>query len=210
MNRFEYYESMKYLARDTRARFGIDSVHVTRTNLRSIYRAENIRIDLWPYKLRKLHGAYFNDEAGSTVMLARGLPEEPMVFTMAHELKHHLADRDMAISYCDVSNERSYIEIGAEVFAAELIFPESDFMQTTTDLNIVRGHVDQISVVRLKRETRTTLSYTGIVKRLEFLEFIAPGSFAKVHWRKLEEATYGEPVYKQILRRRAAAMSRGL
>jgi Zn-dependent peptidase ImmA (M78 family) len=209
VNRFAYYESMKQLAREVRERFGFDSPRVTRSDLRAIYRAEQIHIDLWPHKLRKLRGAYFRDEAGCTVMLAKGLPEEPMVFTMSHELKHHFADRDLAVSYCDISNEQSYIEIGAEVFAAELIFPETAFVQAAMSLNVTQGRVDPAAVIRLKRETRTTLSYAGIVKRLEFLGFIAPGAFATVRWKKLEEEVYGEPLYKQLLRRRAA-MTRGL
>ena len=65
-------------------------------------------------------------------------------------------------------------------------------------------------MIQLKRETRTTLSYAGLVKRLEFLGFIAAGTFAKVRWKKLEEEVYGEPLYKQLLRRRAGAVTRGL
>ena len=76
-------------------------------------------------------------------------------------------------------------------------------------LNVTRGRVDPAAVIRLKRETRTTLGYVGIVKRLEFLGFIAPGAFARVRWKKLEEQVYGEPLYKQLLRRRAA-MTRAL
>jgi hypothetical protein len=70
-----------------RARFGLTSPRVLRSDLRRIYRAEGIQIDLWPHKLRKLRGAYINDEFGPTVMLAKGLPQDPMVFTMGHELK---------------------------------------------------------------------------------------------------------------------------
>jgi len=64
---------------------------VLRSDLRRIYRTEGIRIDLWPYKFKGLRGAYFNDELGPTVLLAKGLPQDPMVFTMAHELKHHVS-----------------------------------------------------------------------------------------------------------------------
>jgi Zn-dependent peptidase ImmA (M78 family) len=37
--------------------------------------------------------AYFDDECGVSEMLAKGLPDEPTIFSMAHELEHHLVDR---------------------------------------------------------------------------------------------------------------------
>jgi hypothetical protein len=40
---------------------------------------QGIRIDLWDHKFKRLRGAYFNDELGPTVMLCKGLPEDPMV-----------------------------------------------------------------------------------------------------------------------------------
>jgi hypothetical protein len=57
-------------------------------------------------------------------------------------------------------------------------------------------------IVRLKHETQTTLSYAGLAKRAEFLNFAAAGSLAKVPWKKLEAQLYGEPVYKRLLRSR--------
>jgi Zn-dependent peptidase ImmA (M78 family) len=122
------------LARETRARFSLDSPRVLRSDLRRIYSAEGIRIDLWPYKFKRLRGAYFNDELGPAVMLAKGLPEDPMVFTMGHELKHHLVDAALSLSYCDTSNQSSPIEIGAEIFAAELIYPDEDFRADLSDM----------------------------------------------------------------------------
>lgn len=204
MYRSQYYESMKVLARQIRERFGYNSPRVTRSDLRKIYSAEKIRIDLWPHKLRNLRGAYFcgNETYGPSVMLAKGLPEEPMVFTMAHELKHHFADQGVELSFCDVSNEQSYIEIGAEVFAAELIFPERDFLQHAATCGLQRGRVEVGDVVRLKRETRTTLSYTSLVKRLDFLGFAQSTDFKGVKWKKLEEELYGVPLYKKLLARR--------
>jgi len=43
-----------------------------------------------------VRGAYFNDDLGPTVMLATGLPDGPMIFTIGHELKQHLVDRDLS------------------------------------------------------------------------------------------------------------------
>jgi Zn-dependent peptidase ImmA (M78 family) len=152
---------MKELARQTRTRFGLQTPRVLRSDLRRIYKAEGIAIDLWPHRLKKLRGAYFDDDIGPTVMLAKGLPEGPMVFTMAHELKHHLADRGRPLSYCDASNESDPIEIGAEVFAAELIYPEEDFTKDLAQQGVFKGRCTANSLIKLKHDTRTTLSYTG-------------------------------------------------
>jgi len=204
VNRFAYYEQMKALARQVRLTHHLDTARVLRSDLRRIYRAYGIRIDLWPHKFRHLRGAYFNDDLGPTVVLARQLPPEPMVFTMAHELKHHLVDQGLTISYCDPSNEQEPIEIGAEVFAAELIFPEQDFIDCLKQMGIGQRKCTPEALVRLKRETQTTLSYTGLAKRAEYLNFAPFGSLARIKWKKLEEQIYGEPLYKRILRSRQA------
>ena len=202
MSRSRYYEDLKLLARDVRGKFGLTSPRVLRSDLRRIYRDEGIRIDLWPYKLRKLRGAYFNDDAGPTVMLAKGLPEDPMVFTMSHELKHHLTDRACALSYCDPSNQLDSIEIGAEIFAAELIYPEDDFGRDLERLGARSGSCEAEALVRLKRETRTTLSYAGLAKRAEFMGYAPSDSLNGIRSKKLEEQIYGEPIYKVLMRRR--------
>jgi Zn-dependent peptidase ImmA (M78 family) len=155
-------------------------------------------IDLWPHKLRGLRGAYFNDELGPTVMLAKDLPSDPLIFTMAHELKHHLVDRHLSISFCDRTNESEQIEIGAEIFAAELIYPEDDFVKDYKQLN-VKGCTPEI-LVRLKQSNQTTLSYAGLAKRAEFLGFAPAGSLQKYRgWKKLEEQLFGVPLYKRLL-----------
>jgi Zn-dependent peptidase ImmA (M78 family) len=202
MLRSEYYENLKKLARETRAQFGITTPRVLRSDLRRIYRAEGIRIDLWPYRLKKLRGAYVNDEFGPTVMLAKGLPQDPMVFTMGHELKHHLTDSGSSLSYCDACNQSDPVEIGAEIFAAELIYPDDDFRSDLGQMGIVLGHCTPEALVRLKHETRTTLSYAGLAKRAEFMGFAATGSLNNVKWKKIEEEIYGEPLHKWLLRRR--------
>jgi hypothetical protein len=135
-------------------------------------------------------------------MLAKGLPEDPMVFTMAHELKHHLTDARSHLSFCDASNESEPIEIGAEVFAAELIYPEDDFAADMVARKIGVGKCRPEDLVRLKKETRTTLSYTGLSKRAEFLGFSNSGALAGVKWKKLEEEIFGVPFYKQFRARR--------
>ena len=201
MLRTEYYEELKLLARQTRARFGLDSPRVLRSDLRRIYKEEGIKIDLWPYKPRRLRGAYFDDDLGATVMLAKGLPEDPMVFTMGHELKHHLVDRGLSLSYCDASNQSNPMEIGAEIFAAELIYPDEDFRDHLIQMGVSQGSCRPEILVRLKRETRTTLSYAGLAKRAEFMGFASRGAMAKIRWKKLEEELYGPPVYKRFRNR---------
>jgi Zn-dependent peptidase ImmA (M78 family) len=202
MYRAEYYAQLKELARATRARFGLSSPRVLRSDLRRIYRAEGIRIDLWPHKLRKLRGAYINDEIGPTVMLAKGLPQDPMVFTMGHELKHHLTDSGSSLSYCDACNQSDPIEIGAEIFAAELIYPDDDFRADLERMKIAPRQCTSEVLVRLKHDTRTTLSYAGLAKRAEFMGFAVEGSLDRVKWKKIEEEIYGEPLHKWLLRRR--------
>ncbi|SRR6266540_6041258 len=211
MTRTAYYERLKRLARQVRAANGLDTPRVLKSDLRRIYRKEGIRIDLWDHKFRHLRGAYFNDDLGPTVMLVKGPPPEPMIFTMAHELKHHLVDRGLALSPCDTralgreerSSENEPIEIGAEVFAAELIFPEPEFAEAMAELHIGVGECTPEALIRLRHHTRTTMSYTALAKRAEFLGYAPAGSLGKVKWRTLEEALFGEPVYKKVQRARS-------
>jgi Zn-dependent peptidase ImmA (M78 family) len=202
VHRRDYYEGLKALARETRSRFNLTSARVLRSDLRKIYRVEGIRIDLWPHKLKHLRGAYFTDQFGSSVMLMKSLPEDPMVFTMAHELKHHLVDRDRSLSYCDPSNQSNPIEIGAEIFAAELIYPDETFRSDLERMGVGEGQCTPNILVRLKHDTRTTLSYAGLAKRAEFMRLAVQGSLAGVHWKKLEEHIYGVPFYKVRTKRK--------
>jgi hypothetical protein len=202
VNRSNYYAEMMKLARETRAKYGLATPRVLKSDLRRIYRDQGIRIDLWPHRLRGVRGAYFNDELGPTVMLVKGLPDDPMIFTMGHELKHHLVDQEVQVACCSDRNANQHIEIGAEIFAAELIYPQDDFVEALKKKGIVAGNCTAEDIVRLKRETRTTLSHTGLAKRAMFLEFAAAGSLDDVRWKKLEEKMFGEPIYKVIQRRR--------
>lgn len=205
MNRVAYYEQMRALARQVREEHHLAGTRLLRSDLRRLYRVYGIKIDLWPYRFKGLRGAYFDDDLGPTVLLARHLPPEPLIFTMAHELKHHLVDRGLGLSYCDASNQREPMEIGAEVFAAELIFPERDFVAWLQQRGVGAHQCSPEILVRLKRETQTTLSYAGLAKRAEFLNFAAAGSLARVAWKKLEAQLYGEPFYKQLHRSRQTA-----
>jgi len=192
MNRQAYFEDLKLLARQVRAEHGLRSPRVLASDLRRIYNCYGIEIDSWPYRLRDLRGAFISDELGTTVLLAGGLPQDPMVFTMAHELKHYFRDRDLGISYCDQSNLSQTIEIGAEIFAAELLFPDQDFVKHMRLLRVGRDQCLPKTLVQLKTKTRTTLSYAGLAIKAERLGFAPPSSLTRVKtWRKLEEL-YGE------------------
>lgn len=188
MNRQAYYEELKLLARQVRAENGLSSPRVLASDLRRIYDRHGIVIDSWPYRLRHLRGAFINDHLGTTVMLASGLPQDPMVFTMAHELKHFFRDRDLGIYYCDQSNLSREVEVGAEIFAAELLFPDQDFIRHMRLLRVGRDQCLPKTLVQLKCDTRTTLSYAGLAIKAERLGYAPACSLTKIKtWRKLEE-----------------------
>jgi hypothetical protein len=198
------YEAAKLRAQSLRAEYGFSTPRVRRSDLRRIYQAEAIVIDFRP-GLRHLRGAYFYDEEiGPTVLLAAGLPDEPTIFTMGHELKHHFIDRSagLGFSFCAPANQAEIMEKAAEVFAAELIYPDADFIKDCGRLGMARGGCDAAAIVRLRHETQTTLSYASLSKRATHFGFAAPGALQGVAWRKLEESIFGEPVYKRVMRRR--------
>lgn len=200
MTRSEYYRQMRVLAAQVRDQYELSSPRVLKSDLRRIFKDQGIHIDLWPHKLKKLRGAYFYDERdGASVMLAKNLPDDPMIFTMGHELKHHLVDRNSIVALCDPSNQSTEIEIGAEIFAAELIYPEQMFRDDLAAMNVSSGTCEAKHLVALKRETKTTLSYAGLAKRAEFLGLAPENSLKKIAWKNLEEKIYGVPFYKQRL-----------
>lgn len=202
------YELAKFTARALRKEYGFITPRVRRSDLRRIYSAEGITID-FRSGFRTLRGAYFWDEAiGPTVMLTEGLPDEPTIFTMGHELKHHFIDRTAGIglpTYCALANRADTAEKAAEIFAAELIYPDRDFQADMKRRGIASGECDAAAIVRLKHETKTTLSYASLSKRATLFGFAPPGALDRIAWRKLEESMYGEPVYKRVQRRRRLA-----
>jgi IrrE N-terminal-like domain len=187
VNSQTYYEDLRRLARQVRAEHGLTSPRVLPRDLMKIYARHGITVDEWPYRFRHLRGAFINDHLGATVMLVKGLPQDPMVFTMAHELKHFFRDRDLGISYCDQSNLNKSLEIGAEIFAAELLFPDQDFVAHMKMLGISRYQCLPKTLVRLKRKTGTTLSYAGLAIKAERLGFAPSHSLTTIKtWRRIE------------------------
>ena len=120
-------------------------------------------------------------------MLAGGLPDEPTIFTMAHELKHHLVDSKSASILCRTNEQTRRVEVGAEVFAAELIYPERDFVYDLFRLlQAMPQTVSPELLVELKRKTRTTLSYAALAKRTVLLRLADQESFRDVRWGTLQ------------------------
>ncbi len=182
-----YYYEMRELALEVRARNGIEGSDLSMREMWRIYREEGIeRLD-FRHGFKDLRGAYFNDDCGVTVMLAGGLPDEPTIFTMAHELKHHLVDSKSASILCRTNEQTRRVEVGAEVFAAELIYPERDFVYDLFRLlQAMPQTVSPELLVELKRKTRTTLSYAALAKRTVLLRLADQESFRDVRWGTLQ------------------------
>jgi len=182
-----YYYEMRELALDVRSRNGIEGADLSMREMWRIYREEGIeRLD-FRHGFKDLRGAYFNDDCGVTVMLAGGLPDGPTIFTMAHELKHHLVDSDEGPVVCRTNEQTRRIEIGAEVFASELIYPEKDFVYDL--FRLLRGMPQSVSpevLVELKCKTNTTLSYAALAKRTVLLRLADEKAFHNVRWRTLQ------------------------
>lgn len=206
MERSDYYELMRQRAREVRSQYGVRTETLGVREMLAIYRDQGIKLDRWKYKLRKVRAAYFVvDDQASVLLNAAIVPPAPKLFALAHELKHHLVDRDAARLRplgCQTDfASKDPIEIGAEIFAAELIYPQEDFVSWLEELGIC-AHCSETDVVRIKRACRATVSYQFIVKRLEWLGHVNRGEYSKTKWVKLEESIYGLPIYKRLRSRR--------
>lgn len=183
-----YYYEMRELAQEVRARNRIDGPDISMREMWRTYRTEGIEELHFRHGFKQLRGAYFNDEYGVTVMLAGGLPDEPTIFTMAHELKHHLVDSRTGTVLCRTDEQMRRIEIGAEVFAAEFIYPEKDFVYDL--FRLLRGMPQSINpdvLVELKRKTETTLSYAALAKRAILLGLADERTFKDVRWGMIRQ-----------------------
>jgi hypothetical protein len=65
-------------------------------------------------------------------------------------------------------------------------------------MEIPRGECTPETLVRLKKQYQSTLSYAGLVKKATFLDFAQYETFKGVRWRQLEEKLFGEPPYKRF------------
>lgn len=195
-----YYEDLKLLAREKREQFGLTTQTLNLTAIKRIYRAEGVIIDPWKLSPR-IRAVYMCDHGDPSVLINDTLPKEPRLFALVHELKHHYRDREILEGGqipCGDYNANRQIEVGAEVFAAELIFPEAEFLGTARQLDLFsKSDVTAEDVVRFKRTANAPVSYRFLRKRFEFFELIPKGQFAKVKFTVLEEQMYGPPIYKQ-------------
>jgi len=203
MSRNTYYEDLKQLARQKRAKYKVDTSAFGLRELRRIYKAEGIRIDHWPLS-RKIKALYMCDDGDCSVALQKTLPDEPKLFALVHELKHHYRDRDSLGAgglRCGDYGANELIEKGAEVFAAEFIYPESEFENDVETFG--RPITTAEAIVDFRRACPAKVSYRFICKRLERMGIIGVGQFDKVQFQKLEEKIYGVPFYKRRMRRKA-------
>jgi Zn-dependent peptidase ImmA (M78 family) len=132
------------------------------------------------------------------VAYQESLPYEPRLFSLVHELKHHYCDQELlgaGVVHCGDYDANELIEKGAEVFAAEFIYPQAEFAEDLQQHGIT---VNQASdIVLIKRSCKAKVSYHFIRKRLERLKLISPGQFDGVQFKKLEEQLYGMPFHRR-------------
>ena len=197
MSRRVYYEDLKRMALEKRAEHRVQTGCFGLLEVRAIYKQEGIRIDYWRLP-RKVKALYMCDDGDCSVALQRTLPDEPKLFALIHELKHHYRDQEAlgaGVIHCGDYDANELIEKGAEVFAAEFIYPEAEFVE---DLQKSGLTVRQASdVVDVKRNCNAKVSYRFICKRLERLGLVTPGQFNGVQFQKLEDEIYGVPFYRR-------------
>lgn len=200
MTRSDYYRQMKALALSKRAEHKIETASLNLRTIQRIYKSERIRIDPWDIKGSRIRAAYFCDNDDNSVMVNSNLPREPRLFALVHELKHHYVDRPTILKglyKCGAYNQNEMIEIGAEVFSAEFIYPEVEMRDLAARLGITNNTCTSEKVVEFKRSCPAIISYKFIVKRFEWFGFCAEGQFKREQFQKLEESLYGPPIYKQ-------------
>lgn len=193
------YETVKNLAREKRAQYQITTAGLNLTTVRRIYAAEGIRIDQWTFG-STIRAVYMCDDGDPSVAISNKLPRIPKLFSLVHELKHHYLDIALINGgklKCGDYNANELIEKAAEVFAAEFIYPESEFLDCVKNLGINDTNCTPEAVVRLKRTCNAPVSYQFLCKRLVRLGFAQETSFSRVQFRKLEEQIFGLPIYKQ-------------
>ena len=191
------YDIVKKLAQEKRQLFDIKTGDVSLSKLRSIYKQEGIRIDQTHLKIRNLRAAYFNDTNGCSVLLNKKLPKPAKIFSLTHELKHHYLDKQKLGEgiFCSLSyGNEPLIEKTAEVFAAEFIWPQDEFLSVANSFGIKIGCLPE-EIISFKRSITLPISYKFLQKRLEFFNFISKGQYKNVKFQKLERDLYGIPFY---------------
>ena len=197
MSRTAYYQGLKALAAAQRRHYGVQTHNFGLREVRGIYKNEGIRLDLWSLP-SKVKAVYMCDDDDFSVAVQESLPYEPKLFALIHELKHHYTDRDQlnaGVIHCGDYNANELIEKGAEVFAAEFIYPEAEFVADVGAMASMQWQPGD--VVRFKRNCGAKVSFRFICKRLERIGCAAPNAFAGVAFRKLEDEMFGVPYYRR-------------
>jgi Zn-dependent peptidase ImmA (M78 family) len=200
VSRSEYYRQCRTLAQLKRALHCVQTDSLNLVVMQNIYRAEGISIDRRKLTGNRIRAAYYCDDNDCSVLVEKALPKEPKLFALAHELKHHYMDRQQITDgeiECGDYNAHEVIEKGAEVFAAEFIYPEAEMLQLIGEMRITNLTCTAEKVVEFKRECRACVSYTFIVKRFTRFGLCQRGVFDKVKFTQLEEQLFGVPIYKQ-------------
>ena len=195
----QYYEVCLQLARNKRVEHKVNTASLNLNVMRQIYRDEHIAIDQQPLGYR-IRAAYYCDDEDCSVLLNSKLPREPRLFALAHELKHHYLDRKKIENgeiRCGSYNANELIEKAAEAFAAEFIYPRSEMLELIAAIGITNLTCTPERVVELKRACPVSVSYTFVVKRLEWFRLCQYEAFKKVQFQKLEERMFGLPIYKR-------------
>ncbi len=195
-----YYDSCRALALAKRADHSVETTSLNLVVMQRIYRDEQITIDRRKTKANRIRAAYYCDDGECSVWLNAGLPREPKLFALAHELKHHYLDQAEIQSgriECGDYNAHEVIEKAAEVFAAEFIYPEREMKSLINHLQISDINCTPQKIVEFKRACRACVSYTFIVKRFEWFRLCHRGDYSKIQFKKLEEEILGIPIYKQ-------------
>jgi Zn-dependent peptidase ImmA (M78 family) len=198
MSRSVYYNKMRDLAHHTRTKHGVRTEALNLPAIARMYKAEGIQLDRRSTKGNRVRAAYFCDADGCSVLLKQNMPREPKIFALIHELKHHLVDRAAVLGgrlQCGDYNAHELIEKGAEVFAAEFIYPEMEMRSLLQTLGI-RAPATAEDICRFKRECKAAVSFTFLAKRFEWFGLCESGAFAKVQFKKLYETLY-PPIYKE-------------
>jgi len=193
------YKALRQLAYEKRATYKISTATLNLAVVRAIYKAEGVRIDPWKFP-STIRAVYMCEDSDPSVAVNKTLPREPRLFSLIHELKHHFLDQPLLQNgeiRCGDYNRNQAIEIGAEVFAAEFIYPEAEFLECVQGLRIRLGQCSGEDVVRLKRACNACVSYSFLRKRLTRLKYAPVGSLDHIQFQKLEETMYGQPIYKQ-------------
>lgn len=197
-----YYENLKELARKKRTEYSVNTNSFGLREVRKIYKNEGIIIDQRPQLPSKIKAIYNCQDDSFSVAIKPSLPDAPKIFALIHELKHHYYDQSDikgGILMCGDYNQNELIEKGAEVFAAEFIYPENDFLLDAIATGVTVWTPQDI--VMFKKNCSAKISYLFIRKRLQRLRLISAGQFNDVKFQKLEEEMYGIPFYKFNKRR---------